>query len=139
MPSLPTAWAGFALAVLASAVLTALWIALARRRHWLDLPGARRLHGTPTPRGGGIGIALVMAGALTLGASPWLAAGVGLFALAGLVDDLVPLHAGVKLVLQLIAGALLALSLPAPWLVTAVLAVVAAYTVNVFNFMDGSN
>ena len=51
--------AGWMLATAAmSALVTALTISYARRRQMLDLPGQRRSHQVPTPRGGGLGIAV---------------------------------------------------------------------------------
>jgi UDP-N-acetylmuramyl pentapeptide phosphotransferase/UDP-N-acetylglucosamine-1-phosphate transferase len=138
------------IAAMASALLTAAWTIFARRRALLDLPGARRVHSTPTPRGGGIGIAL-----LTVAAFCWLgaegqggslrlvASGLALFSLLGLFDDLRPLSATVKLLVQLLAAALLVAGLPPVAVIPAVAGVVlvvgCAYTVNIFNFMDGSN
>lgn len=52
------AWmlASFAL----SALVTVLAIGYARRRQMLDLPGQRRSHTVPTPRGGGLGIVVAV-------------------------------------------------------------------------------
>lgn len=132
-------WAGLAVVILASAAMTAAWIALARRRRLLDAPGARRLHVAPTPRGGGIGIALVACVAFAVWAHPLMAAGVGLFALAGLVDDLWSPPAALKLVLQLLAAALIAAFFQPLWPLALLLVLVIAFGVNAFNFMDGSN
>ncbi len=134
------------------AFLTAAWTALARRRQWQDLPGERRLHAVPTPRGGGIAIAIVFCAALLwldasfAPAADWprgLALGVGAFALVGLVDDLRPLPGPAKLALQFLAGiALLACSgheFAAQAAVGAALLVALVYFVNIWNFMDGSN
>src|SRR5207342_1724794 len=151
-------WSGAALALfaastLASAALTWIWIGIARRPALQDLPGPRRLHASSTPRGGGIGIALVMLAALawiatragTGGASwaPGLAAGIAAFAAVGLLDDLMSVPAPVKLALQLAAAGVLlgccAGALPANWLLDITLLVACAYFVNIWNFMDGSN
>ena len=59
MPSVGPLVAVLGIAATASALLTAAWTGFARRRALLDLPGARRVHSTPTPRGGGIGIAVI--------------------------------------------------------------------------------
>lgn len=135
------ATAGAAVAATASAALTAAWIVLARRRDLVDAPGARRLHSAPTPRGGGIGIAVVSVLVFALWSGSWaLAAGVALFAFVGLADDLWALHAAPKLGLQLLAAALVASgSGLSYWPAWAVAAVTLAYLVNAFNFMDGSN
>ena len=134
-----------------SAALTAAWIAYARRQALHDLPGRRRLHEVPTPRGGGIAIAISVMAALA-----WLAgqgeasfsllglvAGIAAFAAVGLLDDLLPMPSLAKLLLQLAAAAVLVAlaggSLPLQWLAGVVLVVGCAYFVNVWNFMDGSN
>jgi UDP-N-acetylmuramyl pentapeptide phosphotransferase/UDP-N-acetylglucosamine-1-phosphate transferase len=136
-------------AALVSALLTTLWIRLARARRIEDLPGPRRLHESATPRGGGIGISLVMIATSILlamrtdGSVAWLgtAAAIAAFSAIGLLDDLWPLLAWAKLLLQVVAAALLlvALDIPPPiaWFLPAVLAI--AYGINVWNFMDGSN
>ncbi|CAN5159516.1 glycosyltransferase family 4 protein [soil metagenome] len=154
MPITGSVWPGV-LAVLASAALTAAWIALARRRGIHDSPGQRRLHSVATPRGGGIAIAIVLAAGMVIWspvgsgalAAPWwgLATGISLFALVGLVDDLRPLPALAKFGGQWIAAAVLAWSLvlgatgASGWLVFALIALAAVYFVNIWNFMDGSN
>ena len=47
-----------AVAVAISTLSTALAVAYARRHGLIDVPGIRRSHRVPTPRGGGIGIVL---------------------------------------------------------------------------------
>lgn len=123
------------------------WRAWALRRGVIDAPDERRLHDMPTPRGGGIGIALVL-----LAASPWLgqggawfAAGLVLCAGAGLVDDLRPLPPLAKGLLQAVGAACLATAFPLlPELWGAAVGHVLAWAVvlvlvNFWNFMDGSN
>ena len=148
MPAAVLTPAVFLLAAVLSALLTLLWIGIARRRALLDHPGARRLHARATPRGGGIGIAI-------LAAAAWLWAwyvspadfvllhaglGVALFALVGLVDDLSPLPALPKLSGQLLAALVLCSGgAQSPWVVAVVLVLACAYWVNIVNFMDGSN
>src|SRR4051812_26199951 len=96
-------------ATLASYVL----VALVRKwalRHMLDQPNARSSHTIPTPRGGGLAIALAVAGA-------WLVAGVvaadflrcslqALLVIAvaalGWLDDLYSLSARLRLALQVV-------------------------------------
>ena len=141
----------FTSAAVVSAALTAAWIAFAWRRQIHDQPGPRRLHALPTPRGGGVAIALVfLAGLawLSLNGQPvpgaWgLLLGVGSFAAIGFLDDLAPLPTLLKFALQWLAAAVLVLgvagqwSLGWPWL--AVLMLACCYVVNIWNFMDGSN
>lgn len=60
-------FAGWLLATLTvSAVVTALTISYARRRQMIDLPGQRRSHKQPTPRGGGLGIVFAVLACLAL-------------------------------------------------------------------------
>jgi UDP-N-acetylmuramyl pentapeptide phosphotransferase/UDP-N-acetylglucosamine-1-phosphate transferase len=158
MAAFPT-WAVLPAATLACAGLTAAWIRLAHAARIHDAPGQRRLHAEPTPRGGGIAIAIVLLAGLAwqamqagqggagTGALPWLALaiGIGAFTLVGLVDDLRPLPVLPKFAGQWIGAAVLALGLMTAvpgvqhWLLYAALVVAAVYTVNIWNFMDGSN
>lgn len=147
----PSNWTGFVVAAVGSGVLTAAWIKFATRRQLVDLPGARRVHDAPTPRGGGIGIALLVVTtfgwlatqATHLPSLGWVAGGIGLFSALGLFDDIRPLHALPKFAVQLLAAALLVSSIPPPaaptWLAWPIAVLACAYTVNLFNFMDGSN
>jgi UDP-N-acetylmuramyl pentapeptide phosphotransferase/UDP-N-acetylglucosamine-1-phosphate transferase len=134
-------------ACLVSLAIAGFWRAFALRRQWLDLPDDRRLHTRPTPRGGGVAIALVL-----LAASPWLGQGAGLFALglavtagAGLADDLRPLSPVWKLLLQALGAVPLALAWPLlPAVFGGLPSILAAWClvvvlVNFWNFMDGSN
>jgi UDP-N-acetylmuramyl pentapeptide phosphotransferase/UDP-N-acetylglucosamine-1-phosphate transferase len=111
-----------------------------------DLPEARRLHQLPTPRGGAIGIALLV----------WLCAAVALFsgalllaplllmsacAALGALDDFKPQSAAVRLVVQIAIAAIAANSwLPAHPMWLQLIAAIAVVTlVNFANFLDGSN
>lgn len=144
-------WAGFVLAAVGSGLLTAAWIKFATRRQLVDLPGARRVHDAPTPRGGGIGIALLLVASFAWLATQaahvpslgWMAGGIALFSALGLFDDIRPLHALPKFAVQLLAAAILVSAIPAPaaatWLAWPIAVLACAYVVNLFNFMDGSN
>jgi UDP-N-acetylmuramyl pentapeptide phosphotransferase/UDP-N-acetylglucosamine-1-phosphate transferase len=135
--------------VLAAEPLT---IALLRRLAVLDMPGARSSHSVPTPRGGGVPIAvgLIAATAIAPGdgqARLALAAAIGFFGLLGLLDDLRGLPVMSRIAAQ-VAGAaavaaVLVWSLPRPAVTLAAAAVAAAAWlacfVNAFNFMDGVN
>lgn len=113
-----------------------------------DLPGERRSHAVPTPRGGGIGIAVAGIAALLLLAATddtptaWLAMAIGLSLVAGVGwwDDHRDLPAIPRLVVHVVAAALLAAGW---WLhgagpIVAVVAFLAAlFLVNAWNFMDG--
>ena len=126
-------------------------IPLLRRMHAVDVPSVRSSHSVPTPRGGGLPIAVGLLAAVAItrsGASAAFAAAVGFFAVLGFLDDL---RGGFpscrRLALQATGGAIAAGLLIVPLHRAAVgatlLAVAAAAwitgLVNVFNFMDGVN
>ncbi|MGD9600889.1 MAG: glycosyltransferase family 4 protein [Gammaproteobacteria bacterium] len=136
-------------------VLATLWLT-GRVRAWalaravIDRPNARSLHVVPTPRGGGLAIVGVVAPleALLIATfdvgSAW-AWGSWLYVLAlavlGLRDDLGPLPARLRLVLQFaLAGAWVIGATSSagggPALLTMFLMV---WVVNLFNFMDGTD
>jgi len=139
-------------AVLAvSAALTGWARHYARRRNLLDQPGERRSHGVATPRGGGIAIVLTLLLAAVVGAVAWPAArtpllvsGLGLVLVAGIGwwDDHRPLPAVRRLLVHVIAAALLA---GLVWNATGNLwqaALALLFTtslINIWNFMDGIN
>lgn len=134
------------LAFLVAAAATAWARRHALRRGLLDLPGERRSHAQPTPRGGGIGIALVGLAAFTWlgtadGASWWLAGGgLLLVAGAGWWDDHRPASPLLRLSLHALAGAALAAALALRGgqpLEMALGFALAVGLVNVWNFMDG--
>ena len=140
-------WLFATLGFLAALVVAGTWRAQAIRRQWLDLPGERRLHDVPVPRGGGVAIAAVL-----LAATPGLGEDAALVALGllvttgvGLIDDLRPLPALPKLGLQAVGALPLALAWPlAPEALGTVAAIAAAWAmvlvlVNFWNFIDGSN
>ncbi|MGY1457508.1 MraY family glycosyltransferase [Luteimonas sp. A534] len=142
-------WLAGVVGVAGAGAWLARWHAL--RLGLLDQPGERRSHDVPTPRGGGIGIAVAWAlacGAFFLGGilpgTLALAAvlGVALVGTAGYVDDHRPLSAWWRLVAHVAAGVVLAAGLlgagAAPWLALLALAGVPVM-VNVWNFMDGIN
>ncbi len=149
---LPLAGLGAALA--SAALILALHPLLVR--YALARPNARSSHKTPTPQGGGIAViaAALGAAALALGAVPGFgpafaalaAATVGL-ALVGAVDDIRPLPALPRLLLQVAAvaavltlvggeGRLLPDAVPL-WLERALAVLAGVWFVNLVNFMDG--
>lgn len=141
------AWALLAFAM----ALAGTWLArrYALRRQLIDLPGDRRSHAVPTPRGGGI--AIVLALLPSLGWMAWhssaervawsaITAGLLLVAGVGWVDDHRPLGAAVRLLVHAVAALLLAWALRAlggDWPVSACGFVLVIVLVNVWNFMDG--
>ena len=133
-----------------SALLTGVTYIVIRRLRIVDVPNARSSHNLPTPKGGGIALALVVCACLLTSASPALiilgAAGLVL-SLVGLADDVRGLRALPRFLTQLgAAGATLAFPLAAQQMasgtlvtgltaVTALLAVV--WLTNLYNFVDG--
>jgi UDP-N-acetylmuramyl pentapeptide phosphotransferase/UDP-N-acetylglucosamine-1-phosphate transferase len=147
------AWVWPLLALALSAVLTLATTRYANRR-LLDLPGRRRSHEKPTPRGGGLGfviaiLACAVAPLALARAQEFVPVAVALAAVAaiGFVDDHRALSAPVRLLVQLIAVALALYglapgfglapgSLPA-WLALAACALALLWSINLHNFMDG--
>jgi UDP-N-acetylmuramyl pentapeptide phosphotransferase/UDP-N-acetylglucosamine-1-phosphate transferase len=149
---LAIAFAGSLLALAMASVSTRAAIGYAQRRGMLDLPGQRRSHTAPTPRGGGIGIVLACLVTLPIVLSglpgPWsagviasLACALSLVAAIGWWDDHRPLRQWPRLGVQLLAGAVFVAPLLAdghlswlwlPWLVLA-----GGWSINLHNFMDG--
>lgn len=132
----------------------------ALRRALLDRPNERSLHTTPVPRLGGVAIVLACYAVLPLALRessephalwPWLLTALPVAAL-GLLDDLRPLPAGLRLLIQVgVAGAFcatltspvelaitpaLSMSVPAPILVIGGVVFLVAL-LNIYNFMDG--
>ena len=145
----PSPWL-FAAVFAATAALTACALAASRRLHIIDIPNARSSHNRPTPKGGGIAMALVISLALLAAGIPSLSVlGVAGFALAilGLIDDIRELRALPRFIAQLLAAAgtlvlpLLAIDAHtgAAGLITlgacALLAML--WLTNLYNFMDG--
>lgn len=121
--------------------LTLSWL-LRRSSLPMDLPNARSLHMTPTPRIGGLGImAGILVSSLWLGDEALLPMMLGAFALAAisLLDDVRSLPVTVRFLAHFIAAVacLLALGLSGWVLLLGVLAVV--WMTNLYNFMDGSD
>ena len=141
------------------------WLAIryARRRELIDLPGRRRSHSAPTPRGAGIGIVVaalasifVLAHAEPAASSGLrLCAALALVAVIGWIDDHRPLPVLLRLGVHCLAVAIFlqpllaalyaaptsATQLDAPFLqsagIVALLAFVCVWSINLHNFMDG--
>ncbi len=138
------------------------WLSLlyARRTNLLDMPGQRRSHDVPTPRGGGIGI--VVAVLLGLAAAGILVPGVNIplllmiaiamVALAGWIDDHQALPVWARLLVHflacviwlapLIAAAFfstrdLGISPTQAVALSTVLVFACVWSINLHNFMDG--
>ncbi len=152
--------AAFAVVFLALLGAGVTWRLTALVRRWaisravIDRPNARSLHAVPTPRGGGLAIALSVllleGGFLVLGVLPfrigvasWLATGI--LALLGMRDDLKSLSAATRFGVQVAVcvvwtGWVLAAS-PEVWAILRVIAlsVSMVWIINLYNFMDGSD
>ncbi|MET0534865.1 MAG: undecaprenyl/decaprenyl-phosphate alpha-N-acetylglucosaminyl 1-phosphate transferase, partial [Steroidobacter sp.] len=99
---------GFLLAMSVTMALIPPLMQAAARWHFLDAPGARKVHTTPVPRVGGIAMAAGVLLALMLSGNftqpmPAYLAGVLVLLLFGVWDDRVTLSAGPKLLGQVIA------------------------------------
>lgn len=141
-------------ALLTSMAVTVLIRRLALRRNMLDLPGCRRSHASPTPRGGGVG---VLAGALLpLLAAHWLLGlrddlllayvlGTALVAVVGWRDDVRDVAPSYRLLVHGIAAALfVAVLYQADGHAASPLHVFMSWfaivsLINIWNFMDGIN
>ena len=132
-------------------------LAYARRRGLLDLPGRRRSHVLPTPRGAGLGLLL---GVMPLATWAWLVwtppedtatvavilVACALVMLAGWIDDHGGVRAPVRLAVHFVAAGLAAWAVLhghgyGPWWVNFALGVAlvlaTAWSINAHNFMDG--
>ena len=122
------------------------WLVRSRvARFALDHPNRRSLHHAPTPRVGGIGvlagiaIALGMVGADTV---PVLGPGLALLAAVSFADDVRGVRVAVRLAAHLIAAGLLSGSIVYTQMGVAaalIIALGAAWMINLYNFMDGSD
>ena len=153
-------WPLALLVVAAAAALSAGLIVMllpALRRHALARPNARSSHVEPTPQGGGIAVvvatAIVALAAGIVTAPPgerlqlaWVLGAAGLIAAVGAIDDLRAIPVLPRLLLQMLAVAVVMAALPPElrvvpalpwWLERAVLGLAALWFVNLVNFMDG--
>jgi UDP-N-acetylmuramyl pentapeptide phosphotransferase/UDP-N-acetylglucosamine-1-phosphate transferase len=145
------------LAALTSALLIVVllpWLA----RYALARPNARSSHRTPTPQGAGIAVVAATLGAATIALAifsrgalpdlnlPKIVAATLIMTCLGAIDDMRPLPAGMRLILQaaVIAGVIYTLPdqlrvMPLlPWWLERVLLLIGGlWFVNLVNFMDG--
>ncbi len=144
----PMPWLAAASATALSALLTGLTVRYARHAGLLDMPGQRRSHAVPTPRGGGAGIVVVaLLGLWVVWPLEWegqlaLSVAIATVGLVGWIDDHRGLPALARLVVQLLAAmlavaALIDIDAGFGFALLAVLGVVGS--TNVMNFMDGSD
>ena len=143
-------------ALMSASLIVALYPWL--ERYALAKPNARSSHRTPTPQGGGIaviaatlgavGVALAIfsRGALPDLSLPKVVAAVLIMTCLGAIDDIRPLPAGLRLILQTIVVAGVIYTLPdqlrvvplLPWWIERLLLLIGGlWFVNLVNFMDG--
>lgn len=111
----------------------------------LDRPNQRSLHQVPVPRTGGLGVHVGIIVAIaslspTLPGAVW--GGYALLLCVSFFDDVRGLHVVPRLCMHLLAAAACAIATLAPdysTLAIAVTALAIAWTMNLFNFMDGSD
>src|SRR5688572_15566787 len=144
------------LALLLAAVLTGFVRAHALQDGIIDVPNERSSHVVPTPRGGGIAIALVVLlgtllaialGVVEVASGVALFAGGAMVAVIGYWDDRRGLPALPRFSVHLAASVLAVMALaplgspaqadPATWVLLGVFVVATAWSINSFNFMDG--
>lgn len=144
---------------LISLVLTGLVRICLLRKAILDIPNERSSHTQPTPRGGGIAMAiaffigvgwLVWQNLITPGLAEALVGGGILIAVTGCWDDLKSLSASVRILLHFLAaiwalyclGGFPILELGAweihvGWMGSILAAIIIVWLINLYNFMDG--
>lgn len=157
-------WPAVALGVfVATAVIVDVMVILAARWRLVDLPNRRSAHALPTARGGGVAIVVTtLLAALTLvfrwpPAGPSILFGILLpslvIAAVGIVDDVQPLRASLRLVIQVVVAAWITavfgpfVSVAWPGLAPVSLGAAAwpltllwiVGMINAFNFMDGAD
>ena len=157
-------WPGLALVVfVVTAVLVDVMILLATRMRLVDVPSGRSAHSLPTARGGGMPLVLTCCLASTSVCLRWptyafpVTLGVILpslaIAIVGFWDDLRPLRATLRLVVQIavavgivaVLGPVRGLFLPGMpfvdfgWLAWPLSVVWVVGFINAYNFMDGSD
>lgn len=114
-----------ATAILVSLAVIPLVIRLADRKGWYDLPDGRKVHTSPLPRLGGVGMFAALLVAIVTGVALSAPGGTEVFGLdrrllfvlagflvvfaTGLIDDFLNLRALYKFLLQIAAGALVSL------------------------------
>jgi UDP-GlcNAc:undecaprenyl-phosphate/decaprenyl-phosphate GlcNAc-1-phosphate transferase len=101
----------FFVGFLVSFLVMPLVIGMLKRRNLMEMPGRRKIHKGFVPSMGGIGIIFAIVVSLliwlTFGgivAYKYVLAGVGLLFVAGIRDDLIPISARIKLLVQLLAA-----------------------------------
>lgn len=140
-------WWLFPAVFVATLVLTGLGLNVLQRWHIVDIPNKRSSHNLPTPKGGGMALALVVF--VALAAMGWhhpslftLAVGGLALAAMGLIDDIHDLGPLPRLLMQVLASVALLLTLnPSlhPLWIWPLALLFLLWAINLYNFMDGSD
>lgn len=125
-------------------VLENIYFKIAKKYNILDVPNARSSHHAITLRGGGV---IFYLGVLVHGLifdffAPWFLCGLTLVALVSFMDDMHPLSAKVRLLVQIFSLLLMLLQLgvhEVSWGYVVVALFVGLAILNIYNFMDGIN
>lgn len=107
----------------------------------LDHPNKRSLHSAPVPRVGGVAICAVALPVLAFFWSPAIALIAVALAILSYLDDRGGLPVPVRFAGHIAAAVLLVLTVETAlhWAVLALIALAAAWMINLYNFMDGSD
>ncbi len=155
-----TIWLWFLCSWLLACAVTWLSLHYARHAKLLDMPGQRRSHDVPTPRGGGIGIVVaVLAGLCAAGIlfpgghlPLLLVIAIAMVALTGWIDDHEPLPVWARLLVHFLASVIwlapligaaffsgldLGINPAQAMLLSGGLVFASMWSINLHNFMDG--
>ncbi len=101
----------FLVGLVVSFLVMPLIISALKKKNLIDTPDRRKIHRTITPSMGGIGIMIGIVISLLIWLTlsgiteyKYMLAGVGLLFVAGIRDDLIPISARVKLIVQILAA-----------------------------------
>ena len=125
-------------------VMENIYFKIAEKYKIMDIPNERSSHHTITLRGGGVIFYLgVLVYGLTFGFfAPWFLCGLTLVALVSFMDDMHPLSAKLRLLVQAFALLLLMIQLgvhEVAWGYVVIALFVCLAILNIYNFMDGIN
>ncbi len=141
-----------------SLLITYVFRSLAIRKSLLDFPTESSSHTIPTPKGGGIGIVVAwflgilyfyLSGRIGLYYFLAFASGI-ILVIAGIIDDIRNLNAGIRLGLQILTGCIAVYFLGGlqkidlgitiiqnKWVLSFISVFALVWLVNIFNFLDG--
>ncbi|WP_298480590.1 UDP-GlcNAc--UDP-phosphate GlcNAc-1-phosphate transferase [uncultured Maribacter sp.] len=125
-------------------VLAQIYLILAKKFNIIDRPNERSSHTKPTIRGGGIifFFAVILFFFTSQYQYPYFTFGVLLVALISFIDDIITLGFKIRLAIHFIAITLLIQELGLfshPIIIVALVLIISAGILNIYNFMDGIN